>query len=479
MRVWLGEQANESDLAMDFLNKIYSIDFADPAFELQPQVWIALKHLRARPWWSRMWVVQETLLAKRVRFYCGLQFADREHFARLHEIATSYQQVAKLEKRLEIMSLSIASPFFSILDDWEYHRKIIAEDRQSVSNLIRVLHDCHCKDPRDRIFALLGMCKELDRQVIKIDYGVSLRWLMLIFCKYELLEQEFFMPLRLLQSTSTKKDPMLPSWVPDYTDAEDSDRLVMIIGGQTLYKAGADNTAWTSLGLPPLRPFMIQHFNSIKVTVEDEGSFETFVLTGLAFDTIQAAFRTPWIDIYKGFNGEEDRRIKVLRRTIVLQAYKDWEKYIESLPAMQDPYRGGCGRQGAFWRTLIANCVTPQTGPPSDELNFERRFNAWMDKDAPRMYDDSFTAPFYKATIVRCLRRSFFVTNEGYFGLGSCYPRQGDIVCIIRGSPVPFVLRPRVDEFFELVGEAYVHGIMDGEFVRPANIERLRLFKIR
>ena len=197
------------------------------------------------------------------------------------------------------------------------------------------------------------------------------------------------------------------------------------------------------------------------------------------FDTIQASFRTPWNDIYTGFDAEEDRNVKSQRRAMILQAYKDWEKYIESLPATQNPYRSGCGQQEAFWKTLIANCVTQLTGPPSEEQNFAARFDAWMGRDDVRMYDESFTAPFYKAAITRCLRRSFFVTNEGYFGLGSCYPRPCDIVCVLRGSNVPFVLRPRVDEYFELVGEAYVHGIMNGEFVRPANIERLRLFKLR
>lgn len=52
--------------------------------------------------------------------------------------------------------------------------------------------------------------------------------------------------------------------------------------------------------------------------------------------------------------------------------------------------------------------------------------------------------------------------RETSFGL--CPPRtkEGDIICILHGCSVPVVLRPTADGM-ELVGEAYVHGIMDGE----------------
>lgn len=37
---------------------------------------------------------------------------------------------------------------------------------------------------------------------------------------------------------------------------------------------------------------------------------------------------------------------------------------------------------------------------------------------------------------------------------------------VIIGADVPFILRPAADDGFLLVGEAYVHGIMDGDFVK-------------
>ena len=46
--------------------------------------------------------------------------------------------------------------------------------------------------------------------------------------------------------------------------------------------------------------------------------------------------------------------------------------------------------------------------------------------------------------------------------------QAGDLVCILRGCNVPFVLRQTsYRQVYEVVGGAYVHGVMDGEAVAP------------
>ncbi|KAK4185609.1 hypothetical protein QBC35DRAFT_476227, partial [Podospora australis] len=76
-------------------------------------------------------------------------------------------------------------------------------------------------------------------------------------------------------------------------------------------------------------------------------------------------------------------------------------------------------------------------------------------------------------------RRRFFITSSGFMGLGPVGMRVGDQLHILLGGKTPFVLRPaesgdevgffrdiedmvgRIDK--EVVGDCYVHGIMDGE----------------
>ena len=50
-------------------------------------------------------------------------------------------------------------------------------------------------------------------------------------------------------------------------------------------------------------------------------------------------------------------------------------------------------------------------------------------------------------------------------GLGPRLTEPGDLVCVLLGSQVPFVLR-QVYGCYVLVGECYCHEIMDGEAVR-------------
>jgi hypothetical protein len=61
--------------------------------------------------------------------------------------------------------------------------------------------------------------------------------------------------------------------------------------------------------------------------------------------------------------------------------------------------------------------------------------------------------------------RCFFATSKGFLGLGPRSMQRGDIVAVLFGGRVPFILRS-MDGHFRLVGECYVHGIMDGEVVQ-------------
>lgn len=78
------------------------------------------------------------------------------------------------------------------------------------------------------------------------------------------------------------------------------------------------------------------------------------------------------------------------------------------------------------------------------------------------------------------IRRTFFITKKGYLGLGPAKMRHGDQLFILLGSPTPLILRDagqrrvprmfsqaeygyRLEDCFEVIGDTYVHGLMDGE----------------
>ncbi|KUJ14857.1 uncharacterized protein LY89DRAFT_783924 [Mollisia scopiformis] len=61
-------------------------------------------------------------------------------------------------------------------------------------------------------------------------------------------------------------------------------------------------------------------------------------------------------------------------------------------------------------------------------------------------------------------RRTFFITERGYIGLGPARMRAGDRLCALLGGQTPFILRKHISApRFEVIGDCYTHGLMDGE----------------
>ena len=72
--------------------------------------------------------------------------------------------------------------------------------------------------------------------------------------------------------------------------------------------------------------------------------------------------------------------------------------------------------------------------------------------------------------------RRVFVTKGGSLGQGPHLMEQGDLVCVINGLRVPFLLRRRVPEGYFLVGECYVDGVMFGEALSKGEEEEITLY---
>ncbi|ORY03561.1 hypothetical protein BCR34DRAFT_573432 [Clohesyomyces aquaticus] len=59
----------------------------------------------------------------------------------------------------------------------------------------------------------------------------------------------------------------------------------------------------------------------------------------------------------------------------------------------------------------------------------------------------------------------YFVSESGYLGIGSSAVVPGDLVVLIFGCGMSYLLRPDGSGKHRLIGDAYVHGIMEGELM--------------
>lgn len=80
-----------------------------------------------------------------------------------------------------------------------------------------------------------------------------------------------------------------------------------------------------------------------------------------------------------------------------------------------------------------------------------------------------------------CKEHKLFVTQSGRLGLGPRTLEDGDVVAISKISQWPMILRrepSRGDNFYTMVGAAYVEGIKDGEaiFAAAAQEDRIGTF---
>lgn len=103
-----------------------------------------------RPYWSRMWIVQELLLAQRIRFQTSWQAFDFDHFADVVD-----------EKRL-----SGTEDLRQLLAYTKARRADHGHPHRPLWELLLDFATCQCQDPRDNVFALLSLLSYPDQDAL-------------------------------------------------------------------------------------------------------------------------------------------------------------------------------------------------------------------------------------------------------------------------------------------------------------------------
>jgi hypothetical protein len=173
--VWLGLPPfpqHMHEAVMDYHEPILTMDVE--GFDWFDNV----EDLANRPYWRRFWVIQEFLLGRQVYLFCGSSCIDWMDFKDLLGIQTGTGDYLQADFDHSICESGTWAAWPLIKGR---HPDKHPEFQQSLYQLLTNHGKSDCKDPRDRIFALLGLVTQDERV-----------WLDKFFPDYTMEEDDVF-----------------------------------------------------------------------------------------------------------------------------------------------------------------------------------------------------------------------------------------------------------------------------------------------
>ncbi|OAL57372.1 HET-domain-containing protein [Pyrenochaeta sp. DS3sAY3a] len=184
--VWLGPAGVHSEIGVKTLQWFFSpMELRyNPPWESEPPFLVAagLRDILERPWFRRMWVVQEAALSQRATLTCGphtLSWTNgvlsTQNFMNMIKFAVISPQW--LRARLQDIDMD---PLLQLLDlqvgqmlDKRRHGSSLRGPQNLVDHAY-TMRDKLCADPRDKIFALVGLSEDDSLLAFfKVNYYMS------------------------------------------------------------------------------------------------------------------------------------------------------------------------------------------------------------------------------------------------------------------------------------------------------------------
>jgi hypothetical protein len=328
--------------------------------------------------------------------------------------------------------------------------------------LISMTRDLQAYDPRDNIYGILGVADEEFRRRIHVDYNSSVTDLYYEVAKYLL---EIKQPKLNILHLANRYDETpeinfnLPSWCPNFHRSKITTSLPG--SGFTAGFVGEIEALYYKAYIPPSSRAL--HVTAIKLGEITDVVESTFWASEAGMDgQTSAELHLSCLDccLWTSRKAYHDKpeALEACSRTLIADAFGS-----STLRATM-----GEGPEAVPAARLVQNFLRLQirlmqmAGQPLNE--HQRAFIETSDVEGSTV--ETYVKIYMLSILEAWRHRSFFATSDGRVGLGPEHLQEGDLVCIIVNAYTPFVLRQRQDNsgFFELIGEAYVDGIMHGEF---------------
>ncbi|KAF2731891.1 hypothetical protein EJ04DRAFT_497869 [Polyplosphaeria fusca] len=416
--------------------------------------WWIMSDLRTRSWFKRVWCIQECANARTAIFRCGREGVEFTRFwatacyVRLFESIASHHPAAqegdsfwKMEWLTNAMVAAFPTDLISI------RRQTLLSGTYNLRTLLHMTNvvessterRIEATDPRDRVYALLGIASDPAATDIIADYNVSCESVY-ITTAHALIRHGHDDILSLCRTRNLY--PSLPSWVPD----------------------------WSAQIRKPWSTFHTDCFfnasGGSSITIKSDGAFSKITLQGVFVDTIQEAGSIWSLGVDTKFD-----------YAAALRYVNDVGAYLSQSPRYTPEER-----VEAEWRLPIGDTelgtqawqitrATPRSYMREGHATLRLVASTSDDaaEDAHVKFVKSNRLPFasYMCQMERMHESRPFRSESGWVGIAPSHAKPGDVVFIFKGCRVPYVIRNHEQaNGWSLVGEAHVYAIMDGEFMK-------------
>ncbi|KAK4465004.1 heterokaryon incompatibility protein-domain-containing protein [Cladorrhinum samala] len=361
----------------------------------------------------------------------------------------------------------------------------------SFCDLLALTRQFQCQDRRDNIYGLLGLpTMDEVRLSIKPDYAKSIDDVRRDVTSAMILGNAAslaFLSFVHRGVESTISNPAVPSWVPRWAAANGPRALVPL-----------DSHPGFAAGLGQPADFYLVNSETLAVRgliIPNEAVMGTNSPGGYTVTRKQTLSETLEHVCYSG------RDLEQLAMTLV--AGKGWygtpvESREKALADFADALLHGrllwALDLGAFGTQHVPNDYIAEPGskrtkpaPGSSVPTKKRHDHGGPEEDNPAR-DFVLTVEHLEglakggngnlavdAMVAACAGRLLFTTSTGKRGVGPASMCPGDQVCIIYGTPTPFIIRkcgagPERGLNYMLVGECYIDGFMRGEALNMGTV---------
>jgi len=467
---WTGEPDERSDEALDLLQllgqpSVFMSAYTSAAnpdtfskidFQTNWGKWDSLFKFLNRPYWSRVWIVQELAVPGsgignpgwsdngKVQIGCGFTWLP---------ICTFNVACATLGQFLRpilssVTNLSRANPYmgdpagFSMFEVVQCCILNAKRQRLSIMELLWKTNFLKATDPRDRVYALIALARDKDQDLVP-NYSISTTQMLRELVRHVILTDKNLMVLSGNRLPSPKVIDEPSSWTPDPERVIPSSRSDWA-PETTLFKA-------SGLRVPAITFSKDLKFLTVKGIIVDK------------IDTVIGPCR------WKKFPGLLSEDLPYSEPT---NSCLELEQYGSSLSASE---------RDKLWHTLVLDSM---------ELGHGRRISPapaiighWFEvllksssvvANADKTFDA--TKQFYNQ--IGFIDRCFYATTSKRMGVGPYGTLQGDLVVILYGGQFCYILR-EVGEHYVFIGDAYLHGAMHGELFHPVNQRQNKVYQER